>query len=119
MQAPIIIGGHNFQHTNSPDIDLDRDLNFQDEAETILGIETTQLNQNKKFQINISTIIISALIFLAILAWFDFIQTTFYLWLIPDDQIDGIPSSAKLWYALFITVIIIILIVIVYLLLMQ
>jgi hypothetical protein len=116
MQPSTIIGSHNFQHTNTPDINLDRDITFNEEA--LLGMEVTELSQEKRFRINLATIIISALIFLAILAWFDFIQTTFYLWLTPETQVDGIPSSAKLWYALFITIIVIILIVIIYLLIM-
>lgn len=106
----------NMQNTNTPDIDLERDL-LDSEAEVLLGIEASELTSekgaDKRFQVNIATIVISALIFLAILAWFDFIQTTFYSWLVPQIE-DPIPSSVKLWYAIGVTIFIFFIIVLIY-----
>lgn len=103
------------QNVNSPDFDLERDIIPEEiDAETILGIEATELSSNKRFRVNISTILISALIFLAVLAWFDFIQTAFYLYLLPDAENDLIPASVKFWYAILITIIILILVVLIY-----
>lgn len=74
------------QNINSPDIDLDRDIiNPEIEAEIALGMQATEMSSDKRFRVNISTILISALIFLAILAWFDFMQTAFFVWLSPDN----------------------------------
>ena len=103
------------QNVNSPDIDLDRDLVEPNiEAEVALGMENSELSTDNRFRVNISTILISALIFLSILAWFDFIQTAFYLWLLPQAQTDLIPASVKLWYAIMITIVIMIMIFLVY-----
>lgn len=101
----------NFQDIKTPDINLERDLI---EPEVLFGMETAKLSKNKKFHINISTILISALIFLVILAWFDFVQATFYEWADPRTQIDNLPSHVKLWYAILITTIVIILIILIY-----
>lgn len=114
------VGGvlHNkMMNTNSPDFDLERDIMGPDEDEIVLGMAATELSsrpENKKFQINIFTITISALIFLAILAWFDFIQTAFYSWMVPNTTNDLIPASVKLWYALLLTIVIIILVWLIY-----
>src|SRR6267378_8206313 len=98
----------NLQKINSPDMDLDRDII---EGDTILGMEAGELTTtDKRFQVNISTIVLSALIFLAILAWFDFIQTTFYYLLAPQSP-DPVPPPVKLWYAIFITLFVFILVV--------
>lgn len=103
------------QNVNSPDIDLDRDIIEPElESEVALGMAVTKMSSDNRFRVNISTILISALIFLVILAWFDFIQTAFYLWLLPDAQTDLISASVKLWYALLITVVIIILVILIY-----
>lgn len=103
------------QEVNSPDINLERDLIAPEmEAEIALGMEAGKLSSDNRFYVNISTILISALIFLAILAWFDFIQTTLYEWLWHENQTDIIPSSVRLWYAIAITIIIIILVVLIY-----
>ena len=103
------------QNANTPDVDLERDLIEPDlQAEVALGMENSELSADRRFRVNISTILISALIFLSILAWFDFIQTAFYLWLLPQAQTDLIPASVKLWYAIMITIVIIILIILVY-----
>lgn len=102
-----------FQNTNGPDIDLERDLIEPElQSETALGMAVGEINN--KFKVNISTIIISALLFLMILAWFDFIQTSFYSWIVPNAQFDVIPSSAKLWYAILITFIILFMIILIY-----
>lgn len=99
------------QNTNTPDINLERDLI---QPEVGLGIQATELSTDIRFQINLSTILMSALIFLAILAWFDFIQTTFYTWLTPETQEGTTPPSVTLWYALLITGIVMILVVLIY-----
>lgn len=119
----------NFQNTNSPDINFEGDMIRPEiDAEIALGMEAGELAElrsekpdkgskgvfNNKFQVNISTIIISALLFLVILAWFDFMQTTFYLWLDPSSASEFVPSSVKLWYALFVTVLVLILIILIY-----
>jgi hypothetical protein len=109
--------GHSttLQNVNSPDIDLDRDIiDTEAEAEVLLGMETAEIVSNKKFQVNISTILISAIIFLAILAWFDFIQTAFYTWLSPETQLEVVPASVRLWYAILVTIIVIILVILIY-----
>jgi hypothetical protein len=94
---------HTLQNTNSPDIDLDRD---------VVGMGTAALAA-RKFKVNIATIVIAALIFLAILAWFDFIQTTFFNVLYKPSIVDNVPSSVKFWYALFITLFVILLLIVV------
>lgn len=128
MSSPVI-RPHNFLNTNSPDINLDRDII---DNELILGMETGQLSSKElnikepnavglaatsRFRINLYTIFISALIFLAILAWVDFIQTTFYTWLSPNstDSIDStVTTEMKLWYAILITFLVIGLVVLIY-----
>lgn len=103
------------QNINSPDFDLERDIIPEEiESETVLGMEATELSSDKRFRVNISTILISAFIFLAILAWFDFIQTAFYLYFVPQAENDLIPASVKFWYAILVTIIILILIVLIY-----
>ncbi|CAH6419646.1 Hypothetical protein HVR_LOCUS720 [uncultured virus] len=105
----------NFQNTNSPDINLERDIIEPGlESEIALGMEVSEISRDNRFRINISTIIISALLFLMILAWFDFIQTSFYSWVLPESQVDIIPASAKFWYAIVITAFIIIMIILIY-----
>lgn len=102
---------HSLLSTNAPDFDLDRDII---EPETILGIEAGSMAvREKKFKVNISTILISALLFLMILAWFDFMQTTFFSWLSPDTQFD-VASNIKFWYAILITVFILSLVILIY-----
>lgn len=95
--AHVMSAYKNFQNTNSPDVDLDRDV--------IIGsaLLDEQVKNNKRFQFNVATIIMSALIFLAILAWFDFMQTTFYSWLAPDSQVGNPSPAIKLYYALLAT----------------
>ena len=72
----------------------------------IFGSETAhQSTQGRKqFRINIATIVISALLFLLVLAWFDFIQGTFLSWISPREDVDDVPTTAKLAYAMLITV---------------
>lgn len=104
---------NSFQNTSSPDINLERDLVIAgEESESLLGMEVGELeiNQDIKFRFNIATIIISAIIFLAILAWFDFMQTTFYVWLSPEVTDQLVAPSVKFWYAILITFMVIILV---------
>lgn len=106
---------NSFQNTNTPDINLERDIIAPElEEEIILGMETAKLNVDKKYMVNISTIIISALLFLMILAWFDFIQTTFFVWLAPQVEAEFVPPSVKFWYAILITIVVLILVVLIY-----
>lgn len=106
---------NNFQNTSTPDVNLERDLIAPGlEEELVLGMETAEINADKRFVVNISTILISALLFLMILAWFDFIQTTFFTWLAPQNAEEFVPSSVKLWYALAVTIFVFILIVLIY-----
>lgn len=69
---------------------------------------------DSRFKINVSTILISALLFLLVLAWFDFIQSAFYSWLSPEFIFEDIPPAVKLWYAILATVFILILVYLVY-----
>ena len=64
--------------------------------------------------LSIETIIISALIFIAILAWFEFIRSWFDN-VFDDEVVHNISAIFhRLWYAIFITVLALILIYIVY-----
>jgi len=120
--ANVHIAHRSLQSANTPDIDLDRDV-IGSEAEVLLGMETAELetqngllekeSTDTRFRVNLSTIMISALLFLAVLAWFDFIQATFYNILEPQSYND-ITASTKLWYAIFVTIIIFILVVLIY-----
>lgn len=98
--------GH-FQDINTPDINLERDLIIPEmDAEIALGMQVSELGgaTDKRFTVNIFTIVLSAIIFLIILAWFDFIQTAFYDYILPSVNFDTIPPSAKLWYAILLTI---------------
>ena len=104
---------NSFQNTSSPDINLERDLVIiGEESEALLGMGVGELeiDENTKFRFNIATIMISAFIFLAILAWFDFMQTAFYVWLSPEVTDQLVAPSVKLWYAILITFMVIILV---------
>lgn len=106
---------NSLQNTNTPDINLERDLIAPGiEEELVLGMEAAEINADRRFVVNISTIVISALLFLMILAWFSFIEAAFYLWLAPDSEDVIVNSSVKLWYAIFVTIVILILIVLIY-----
>lgn len=113
------------QNVNSPDFDLNRDIVSPALAEEILlGMEAGELaseaeaqkrgGTENRFQVNLATILISALIFLAILAWFDFIQTTFFVWLSPEVIEDTVPPSVKFWYAILCSIVVIILVILIY-----
>lgn len=116
---------HTLINTNSPDFDLERDLEVfgaeigrqaiaeeieAESVETFEGSERKRLRggrfvpKKRQFQINIYTIIVSAIIFLTILAWFDFAQTTFYEWVSPKSYDPTLPSSAKFYYAIAVTI---------------
>lgn len=102
------------QNTNTPDFDLDTDIvGAGIEREIPLGMDLSELAA-KKFRINIASIVISALIFLIILAWFDFIQTVFYNYLYPPTMDDAVPSYVKLWYSIAVTIFIILIIMLIY-----
>ena len=96
---------NNFQNTSGPDIDLDRDVLG---AGVVSGVLDRKLDPDDKehFRFNIATIIMSTLIFLAILAWFDFMQTAFYEWLQPETQVDSPSPASKFYYALLATAVV-------------
>ena len=130
----------NLQNTQTPDINLERDL-IELDNEGVIGsqlaetLETNKDAKNKKllgsqadkatkaskasktledakrFRYNITTILISALLFLMILAWFDFMQTAFYEYF---DQVRDIPASSKFGYALMATIVVLVLVSIIY-----
>lgn len=101
----------------TPDFNLQRDI-IPLTAGEAYGSQISNDDLNKKqnqFMINIETIIISAIIFLAIFAWFDYIQTAFLFWLQPDlVNSEAITPASKYWYALFITVFVIFLVYLVH-----
>lgn len=104
---------HTLQNTNTPDINLERDID-----EIALGMEVDQIRKpakkkSTKFQINISTIIISALLFLLVLSWFDFMQTTFFAALAPASE-TLVSPEVKFYYALLVTLVVIILCILIY-----
>lgn len=104
-----------FQNTDSPDYDMENDLiNGENNAATGLGMENSEIAAQRSIRVNVATILISAFIFLAILAWFDFFQTTFYEWSYPPSTQQEIPSQTKFWYALFVSFIVAILVLLVY-----
>lgn len=87
------------QNTNYPDIDLERDII---ENEIALGYDLV----SQKYKINFYTIIVSALVFLAILSWFDFAQTAFYFFITKDNQELGpITPFQKFMYAILTTIV--------------
>lgn len=100
------------QNVNAPDFNLDAGQAL--EAETVLGMETSTLSSGKQFRIDIYTIIISALVFLWILAWFDFLQTTIFDWLSPSNDDNLIPPSTKFWYAIIVTFLVFTIIYLIY-----
>lgn len=130
------------QTANTPDINLERDIipveafGFEnselaaqrrtEEEKRSKGGSWQEVGQNQgiralstesndtRFRINLATIMISALIFLVILAWFDLIQTAFYDWLAPEMSSDTVSPAIKLWYALAVSLIILILIYLIY-----
>jgi len=105
---------NNFQNTSGPDIDLERDII---EIEELLGMEATEISSEKRdsrMVVNLSTIIISALIFLTILSWFDLMQTVFYVWTYPQFISETVPPDVKFWYAILVTSIVLILVVLIY-----
>lgn len=100
---------HTFQDSPTPDINLDQDV-------IALGIESGEIETKTKprFAVNIYTIIISALIFLSVLAWFDWIQSTFYAYEQPEITYDTISLQTKLKYAIGVTIFVAILVVLIY-----
>lgn len=101
------------QNTNAPDVTFDSDAS-EIEGAVLLGMETSEIDLERKIKIEVSTIFISALIFLAILAWFDFMQTTTFVWLSPQTQEDQVSPAVKFWYAILVTIVVIILVILIY-----
>lgn len=73
-----------------------------------------QTSRGTRFQINLTTIIISALIFIAILAWFDWIQTSIYVIFDPELASEYVPLSIKFWYSVIVTFLTIALVYLIY-----
>lgn len=93
----MLVDINHFQDVNAPDIDLDRDvLQFAGANESNLR------HERGKFGINLATMIVSAVVFLAILAWFDLFQTSVFLSFLPHLDID-VPAHVKFWYAVIVT----------------
>ena len=93
------------QNTNMPDFDLEV------EGEELLGMEVATVTG---LRINMAGIIVSAVVFLAILAWFDFMQTAVFVWLSPDTTQDIIQPPVKLWYAALVTIFVAAIVILVY-----
>jgi len=104
-------GTHNYQRLDTPDFDLERDLLNEEE---LLGMGVGELAAERSFRVNIATIIISALIFLAILEWFEFMQTAFVAWIFPPSIEETIPATAKLWYAILVTILVLMLLYLIF-----
>lgn len=114
----LLLRHRNFQDLDSPDINLERDIIPEISEVGLLGYEN-EYNTTLSipgFRINFFTIIISALIFLVILAWFDFIQSAFYSVLFSDSdyEFDLIPPNYKFLYALLITGLVLLIILLIY-----
>lgn len=86
------------QDTLTPDINVERDV-----VEIALGADVAEKSTStqNRFQVNLATIFLSALIFIAILTWIDFIQAAFFLW--STGLSDAVPPPVKFWYSIFIT----------------
>jgi hypothetical protein len=72
-------------------------------------------NKSSVFFSTSITIILSSLIFLIVIAWFDFIQTAFFQVIDPGSTAEeDAPAWLKFWYALFSSVYIGVLIILCY-----
>lgn len=102
--------------TNTPDINLERDIIFPAETAAVAGggATTTVTAMREQFKVNVTTILISALLFLMVLSWFAYLQAVFYSWTNPDKVVDNIPPTAQFWYATFSTVLILCLVYAIY-----
>lgn len=103
--------------TNALEVNSDPpSTSVEGEAEIILGMEAGELDieHEHEFKVELSTLIISALIFLGVLAWFDFMQTGLFDWLSPSTQVNEVPSSVKFWYAILVTVVVVVLVILLY-----
>jgi ABC-type multidrug transport system permease subunit len=99
--------------THTPDFDIINEIPVQTEAEALLGMENTLLS-GQKLSVNIPGILISALIFLVILAWFEFVQTAFYSYMNPEIISQEIPAATKFWTAILFTFLVAMLLSLVY-----
>lgn len=108
--------------TNTPDINLERDIilptTISSETEAVVGggvtTTTAVASAKEQFKVNVTTILISALLFLMVLSWFAYLQAVFYSWTNPDKVVDNIPPTAQFWYATFSTVLILCLVYAIY-----
>jgi len=88
------------------------DLDLPDIIES--GDDDNRPRRGPNIVLSIETIIISALIFIGILAWFEFLRSWF------DNVFNDLPETNfapiwhRLWYAIFITALVLILLYIVY-----
>ena len=102
--------------THVPDFDsaFDSALGVSEiENEIALGTETSIMSSSGS-NINVIAILISALIFLAILSWFDFIQVAFYSYMNPEIMKEELPASTKFWLAVLITFLVGMMIILIY-----
>jgi len=87
-----------------------------DDTSDELSTQTPDMIEEKRpaFSVSIETIVVSALIFIAILAWFEFVRSWF------DNTFDGKAVHDlglvyhRFWYAIFVSVLVVILIYVVY-----
>lgn len=98
--------------TNVPDFDAGIDAAGIEAEEIALGAEAASLSSKK--HIHIIPIIVSAFVFLIILSWFDFIQTTFYEYMDQQKMKEEISSVVKFWTAVMLTFIIGIMLLLIY-----
>ena len=78
---------------------LEMDLTQPEGALLALGA-----SQNaQKFRINLDTIILSGLVFITLIAWYDFLQTAFIGSFGSGGGFDRSTAPGKFWYAIFVT----------------
>jgi hypothetical protein len=93
---------HSLFRANSPS-DAPEDLSDLAVAEeaAVLGVETTQ---TYGFRINYKSLVITGIVFMLIVAWFDFVQTAFYFWYRPNIDPTDIGPAGVFWFCLFATI---------------
>ena len=79
-------------------------LEPDEEAEIFVGMGSVEVSNMRKYTLTIAMVIISAILFLVVLAWFDFAQTVYFTAVSPQTPYTGVPSNVKLGYAVIITV---------------
>jgi hypothetical protein len=122
-----LINSHpTLQNVPTPDINLERDIVLLGGEEVAQIAVQTGSNNNiknkesqqeidKRFRINVSTIIVSVFLFLMILAFFDLLQTAFFQVLSSKEATEDIVQpSVKLFYFILVTILVLSLIGLLY-----